>query len=352
MKSDWWNDFKDRESAANVETRRKQWVFYFCNYFGCVAIIFFASQHLNSDDDFLKWTLYLTAAFLVTNVLTSYLFDLLNLFCFNTGLVISIFMLFLLYGGGHENTALYWLYPFPLVLFVLLGYRLAAIFNLVLLGLFAFLLFNPELIAANYPHADKTRFLSSYFCTVVIIYITEFFRVRSHFELSRINQDRQLQANTDQLSQLPNRRFIDSSLLPDISQHPDKYFPLAVVMADIDHFKQVNDKFGHDIGDEVLRHVAGLFQNTIRSSDVVARTGGEEFLFFFPQTGAEVAHKVAENIRQVLENSPIALQAHDLNLTSSFGVACATQNDDLTQTLKQADENLYVAKSQGRNQVV
>lgn len=126
--------------------------------------------------------------------------------------------------------------------------------------------------------------------------------------------------------------------------------PFSLVMLDIDHFKSINDTYGHDIGDEVLVSLAELIRNSIRKSDALIRLGGEEFIVFLANTEINIARNIAENIRKTIE-----VTGHSslfLDVTASFGVVSYIENEELVEILKRADELLYEAKHSGRNRVV
>ena len=179
--------------------------------------------------------------------------------------------------------------------------------------------------------------------------IGEYFRYRSQTELTEINLERQRQANTDPLTHLPNRRFLETVYLPRLHNQEEQSFPVTCVVMDIDHFKQVNDKHGHDIGDKVLKHIAHLLTQHIRQTDVVVRTGGEEFLVIFPKADLSIGFKLSEKLRQTVEVSPFVMEGTTLDITCSFGVSTALTSDEINAAFKQADDKLYQAKRAGRN---
>jgi diguanylate cyclase (GGDEF)-like protein len=122
-------------------------------------------------------------------------------------------------------------------------------------------------------------------------------------------------------------------------------------MCDIDHFKQLNDQFGHAAGDEVLRDVAKLFQQNLRQQDIASRTGGEEFLLIFPQTEYYNAYLVAEKIRVAFEQYRFLKPHPSYRVTASFGVAQCHNASDFSKAVLLADQQLYQSKAKGRNQV-
>jgi diguanylate cyclase (GGDEF)-like protein len=157
-------------------------------------------------------------------------------------------------------------------------------------------------------------------------------------------------ASTDALTGLPNRRAVQDELKRMAAQATRNGQPLAAIALDLDHFKDINDRFGHEMGDTVLAHVGALLTATVRASDLVGRVGGEEFIVLAPDTQAEGAVVLAENLRAALERESVF--GLDRSVTGSFGVAVipdhAATPDGL---LRLADRALYAAKSTGRNRV-
>ncbi|MBY5653000.1 PleD family two-component system response regulator [Rhizobium leguminosarum] len=162
-------------------------------------------------------------------------------------------------------------------------------------------------------------------------------------------------AVTDPLTGLYNRRYLDNHLNVLFNRSMARGRPLSVLITDIDRFKHVNDTYGHDGGDEVLREFSNRVRSTIRGADLACRYGGEEFVVVMPDTSPEIAAAVAERLRAAIENSPFMLKhsGEALNVTASFGIASRIASV-LTpdQLMKQADLALYEAKNTGRNRVV
>ncbi|MBA3402151.1 MAG: GGDEF domain-containing protein, partial [Actinobacteria bacterium] len=160
----------------------------------------------------------------------------------------------------------------------------------------------------------------------------------------------QTRALTDGLTGLPNRRSIDDTLKRMSAQAIRTATPLAVVLFDLDHFKQINDVFGHDKGDEVLAAVAAVIESGVRGSDFAGRHGGEEFILLLPDTDRDSARAVADKLRQSI--AAVEVTGVSRPITASFGVAALP--DDATEPtllLRAADRALYLAKTRGRNRV-
>jgi diguanylate cyclase (GGDEF)-like protein len=176
---------------------------------------------------------------------------------------------------------------------------------------------------------------------------------RLQAELEEKNRELLRLAATDFLTGLPNRRSFDATLdreLRSAQRHGD---PVALILLDVDEFKTINDRFGHDVGDEVLREIAVRLRGACRAGDTVARIGGEEFALIVTRTAGEGAMGVAERTRALFSDRPFVSPAGELAITVSAGVAEAggTLGFDTQEIFRAADGALYAAKEQGRNRV-
>lgn len=157
------------------------------------------------------------------------------------------------------------------------------------------------------------------------------------------------QATTDSLTGLNNRSLLQSSLENSISQSHRSSTPMAIIMLDIDYFKLINDQFGHDIGDMVLKRTGDFLTGSFRTSDSVFRIGGEEFLILIYNTEKTNAFTVAEELRKEYEQLSLV---DNHTVTISIGVSSLQTGMDWEQWMKQCDDNMYIAKNKGRNQVI
>jgi two-component system cell cycle response regulator len=179
---------------------------------------------------------------------------------------------------------------------------------------------------------------------------------KRYTDLLRNNLDNSLElAVTDPLTGLHNRRYMFGQLDALCQRAAKGGAPVAALLLDIDHFKKINDSFGHDVGDEVLREFAARLASNVRAIDLPCRYGGEEFVAIMPDTTPEVAERVAERIRRYISGSPfrVAQGKELLTVTISIGVAGMIGETDTSEALlKRADEALYEAKAAGRNRVI
>lgn len=157
------------------------------------------------------------------------------------------------------------------------------------------------------------------------------------------------EARTDSLTGLANRRAFDDELRRRLAEWTRKGTPCTLLLLDIDHFKRFNDTHGHQVGDEVLRHVAKVLTAQCRDMDLPCRYGGEEFGVILPATDPLKACKVAERIRVAIEESTTVCEGKKLKVTASLGLAGAMSEDDSPRLIRRADEGLYASKNAGRN---
>lgn len=194
---------------------------------------------------------------------------------------------------------------------------------------------------------QKTLFLNLAFCvliTCVVLIIT-------NRTISSYQDAIELMATTDKLTGLHNRQALDllfDQLIFDQSRVPEE---LALLILDIDHFKHVNDSFGHLAGDAVLEHFANLIVSRLRQMDIVCRWGGEEFLVLLKGCDLDTALNMAEELRLGILNNPLTFQGEKIAITVSVGVTIYQPEDTRDAMISRADKALFEAKQQGRNKV-
>ena len=176
--------------------------------------------------------------------------------------------------------------------------------------------------------------------------------------LKDANEEITILSITDSLTGCYNRTFMDEQLPKEVKRAVRYNRPMSLIMVDIDHFKKVNDTYGHQAGDKVLKELVKSINRSIRSDvDWVARYGGEEFLAVFPETGFEKAEALAERLRSDISQNTIQINEEKIRVTASFGVTGFTPSDSLKEVsyeamINMADKSLYQAKEEGRNRVV
>ncbi|MBU1169520.1 MAG: diguanylate cyclase [Proteobacteria bacterium] len=172
-------------------------------------------------------------------------------------------------------------------------------------------------------------------------------------ELSIAYEQIKIMAHTDPLTGLANRRSMMDKIKQESLRFKRSIKPFALVIGDIDHFKSINDLYGHDCGDDVLVTLSRIMVSALREEDSVARWGGEEFLFLLPETGKDGAVTAIEKIRRALNGQSFQYNNTPISLTMTFGISIYDgKASDIEGYLKQADQALYIGKNSGRNQVV
>jgi two-component system, cell cycle response regulator len=160
-------------------------------------------------------------------------------------------------------------------------------------------------------------------------------------------------ATKDTLTGLANRRYLETNINPILAGIKRRKSTMGVLMCDLDFFKQVNDEYGHDIGDEVLKTLAGILQEAVRASDIAIRYGGEEFLILLIDCQIDMAIEVAEKIRAAVEEQLFRVEDITIRKTLSIGVSIyPVDGEGFWECVKHADIALYQAKDTGRNKVL
>ena len=158
---------------------------------------------------------------------------------------------------------------------------------------------------------------------------------------------------TDELTRLFNFRYFNQALSLEMERTRRSGQPTCLIMLDLDHFKAINDAYGHEAGNVVLRHVASLIRKTVRRLDIPCRYGGEEFTIILPDTTLRQGVRFGNRLRLIIENSPAKATDALLGIEASFGVDVYTKGDELSEKefVEKVDSFLYLAKQEGRNKV-
>jgi diguanylate cyclase (GGDEF)-like protein len=171
-------------------------------------------------------------------------------------------------------------------------------------------------------------------------------------ELKRALSEQTDLARTDYLTQVSNRRNFFQLAERELALGERHRHAVSIVLLDIDHFKAINDRFGHDLGDEVLKSAAKAMKESLRSTDTLARYGGEEFIVLLPYTDSSEAGQVAQHLRAAIAHCRVVAGSGIAEVTISAGVATARPGETIDALVRRADDALYAAKSTGRNRVV
>jgi polar amino acid transport system substrate-binding protein len=173
---------------------------------------------------------------------------------------------------------------------------------------------------------------------------------RANRQLQQANRKLERISQHDHLTGMPNRLYLQQAFEYELERYHRYGHVFALLLMDIDHFKRINDAFGHVFGDEVLKTMADLLSENVRGSDIAGRWGGEEFLILCPETDLQGAWSLAEQLRKLIAQTDFG--ADDMVITASFGVTDFRDDEMIEDCIKRADQALYQAKHSGRNQTI
>jgi diguanylate cyclase (GGDEF)-like protein len=261
-------------------------------------------------------------------------------------------MLYLVATGGVDNTGALWIYAIPVISLFLYGLRKGLVVLLFFSAIVVLILFLPADIldfSVQYSFDFKIRLILVFLLVVALTLAYAYSTQKLFSQMHLMNERLTMMAEEDQLTRLQNRRGIQYQLkrLYEDAQRTGKNF--SIILCDIDFFKDINDRYGHQIGDQVLIEIAQIIKETIRKSDMAARWGGEEFLIVLPGARQREAYQVAEKIRQNVLKFPFYYQGQELRISLSSGVSQMKDAASIDDLIRQADDYMYQAKSKGRN---
>lgn len=261
--------------------------------------------------------------------------------------------LYLICAGGINNSGPLWIYIIPSVTFAFLGLKQGIIANATFGVIASFMLFstNDLLLLTTYSYEFKTRLVYVFLTIVALSGFYEMARQYSFMRLKTMKDKYEHQAQFDYLTLLPNRRGIQNILINEFQQGKMNSRVSTIAILDIDKFKVINDEFGHEAGDLVLKHTSKVLSDCIRVQDSIGRWGGEEFLLLLPETREQEALILLESIRECVEKTPFEHGKISLSITLSIGLCETSGNIDFNEAIKLSGISLYRAKQAGRNMV-
>ena len=284
-----------------------------------------------------------------------------NMLC---GAAFFVYTMLSIFCGGRWAPTTIWYVSMPVLSMAVLGAGGARFWSLA--GLFAIVVFTvldyrgvqlpSELDPSQLILIHALGLAALLLCFYVLAYVMMRFEQRAKETLREANRWLQRESSSDALTNVANRRYFDRVIEQEWNLHLRDRLPLAVVLIDLDYFKEFNDHFGHLAGDRVLRLIAAAIQAGVRRGDVVARFGGEEFVVILPNSGELAVRDVAARIRREIDELNVD-HPHSLvsrKVTISVGTTTVIPADDRTHLdlLRHADQSLYLAKSAGRDRVV
>lgn len=277
-----------------------------------------------------------------------------NPYKFSANLVtcsLMLLMVYLVFTGGVNGTGPLWIYVVPPVALFFGGMRKGTRNLGLFVVVISILMFYPndEWLGTSYTFEFKSRLIYSFLTVSCLFAFYEHVRQNSFHRIQEMSQKFEKQAMRDHLSGLLNRRGMREKLQQEFDRSQRYNNDLTVMMCDIDHFKVVNDQYGHDKGDDIIKSLGAIFQSGLRKQDSLARWGGEEYLFLLPETNANQGMQLAEKLRSKIEETQYKHDDKTFNITISIGLHQFTSTDTINQAITKADTNLYKAKEQGRN---
>lgn len=259
-----------------------------------------------------------------------------------------------LLAGAPDSSALLWCLTIIPVLVGCFGYRhsmfiLGALFAL---SLWLFYAAGNFWLMPTYSDVTVVRFLSSFVVLSLFAVAMDNAHSRSLNRYKDLSRRVDQIAHQDQLTQLPNRHDMERRLEKKYQQYRLVNQPFSILLADLDNFKFINDRYGHDAGDDVLHAIGALLSEPLRGEDVVARWGGNEFMVLLPTANSEAAVNIAERLRAQAGKLALEAQGDTLRTSLSIGVASIDKCTGIDDLISTAENGLYQAKHMGRDMVV
>jgi diguanylate cyclase (GGDEF)-like protein len=343
-----------RAKYEHIELKRQRFLLYLFNGVGAIFLIGFAIAAVRAGRTTLAAALFLILFLAGVSVAAMHVAKSLRPARRIAIVGSGALYLYLVATGGVNNTGLLWCYPLYAVIIVLTGVKrgLPVTIVLLLLTVVAFTLPVGLPGMADYPQEIKLRFLASMFALGIFVALTEYARSRNQVELLKLSAQLDELSSTDMLTGLPNRRALTDFLLAENSRRARHGRPFSIIYGDVDDFKRINDTYGHDAGDAVLKAVAQCMRINLRDEDMVGRWGGEEFLIAVPEADETKAWEVAERLRNEVSSLEVRYDINSVRVTMSFGVETVTSDGRIEDFISRADKKLLTAKRSGKNRSV
>lgn len=338
------------KTPDEIEHKRRTFLIAMYAWAGAVFLLPLGTYALLSDRLLLGAVLLVNWAMSFGLMLIGRLTTHLKLASFLFGFQAGGLAIFLVLQGGVEGSGVY--FSFPLVIAMLmLGYTTlwsGVLLSLFVVGTVALGLYGGFHGVVDYPEAHKIRITLGLLAVCIMSMISESMRKVSYAAITDTAEKLSVDANSDQLTGLLNRRGFEI----EIGKMDQALFPAVLGVIDMDHFKQINDQFGHDAGDEALCFLGAQLKKSIKGRDLNCRWGGEEFLVLLTHVTLESGEAILEQIREDVSASVLNHEGRTFRMTFSAGLVELRAPGDFLGALKQADQLLYQAKMAGRNRVV
>lgn len=268
--------------------------------------------------------------------------------------LMGLFCTYLLLSGGETDTRVLWVTISPVLVLFLFGVRRGSIGVGIILAVTVVVMVIPEYVGLDvrYSRQFSFRFVGALLGISCLATLYELSRERMSDRIESLERSAAEQSYRDALTGIPNRKDMMERLEQITVQSRKKRTPFSVVIGNVDYFKNINDKYGFEFGDYVLKEISHSLQSILRPQDIVARWDGVEFLVLLPDTNEKGAAVIGEKIRQAVEELSLRFGGNFVSVTMSLGVKTATDTESIADVLRFADEHMYIAKQKGRNNVV
>lgn len=266
-----------------------------------------------------------------------------------------------LFTGGIDSSSIVWMAFIPIAATIMAGTRDAVPWGVISLGSIVALYYLNRHLGIDWtlvPSKSIDRLIDLTAVTIVISTATWLNERTKAQAMNHLESARTLLnhlATVDPLTNVFNRRYFFDRAQVEIEIAKLRKNRTSILLLDIDHFKKINDTYGHPVGDQILLGMVALCQGSLREMDTLARLGGEEFIILLPETGPAAARHIAERLRRTLEHTPIQTDAGPLNVTISIGIISHPISETdlpIHKLVQRADQAMYLAKRSGRNRVV
>jgi len=333
-------------SQKNNEESLKIYLIYSFSLVGFIFLLGFGLEGMYSSNILL--TLFLLGGSILLLFNLFYLKKTKN-YSISGNIILYFFlllMLYLVYSGGIENTGPLWIYCLPAIALYLHGFKKGLLELGIFILLVILILFYPNdiLLRADYSYALKIRMVLSFLLVTALSSVYGYSREKTSKKMLKMQNDLEFFLRRDELTGLYNRRGYSDNL------HMIHDTQGVILMCDLDHFKNINDTYGHVVGDFVIKEVAKRINYTLRKEDLAVRWGGEEFFIFLAKITTQDAYKVSEKLRSTIENFTMNYSKDiAISITMSIGIAEVNKNFSLEDSIRNADDAMYLSKAKGRN---
>ena len=334
-------------SSHNYEITLKKYLIYI---FSMVALIIFLIMGTNCALDkytFLADILFCGAGLLFFNIIYLKLTDNSIISAYIIVYFLFVLMVYLIYSGGVNQTGPLWIFILPPVVLFIHGLKkgLTELFIFLFITMGMFFIQDGILLETSYTHEFKIRLVLILFVLIMLSSLYQYTREISMKRMGKMQNDLEFFLRRDPLTGLYNRRGYDYNI-----SNIEKASYGAILMCDIDHFKKINDSYGHDAGDYVLQAIAKMIRENIRMQDLSVRWGGEEFFIFLSEVTLTEAYLISEKLRKKIEHTSISYHDELIDVTMSIGISIVEKDILLNEAIKNADSAMYLSKNRGRNQ--